>query len=405
MQRITAWLESVGLSEYVNLFIKNNIDVDVLPDLTDHDLETIGVLLGHRKKILRAIAALHEPALNSPQFPPSEAQRDEAQRRQLTMMFCDLVGSTRLSLQLDPEDLGEVIDAYQSACSSVISTYDGFIARFIGDGILAYFGYPAAHEDDAERAVRAGLEIIVAMERITTRSGAKLQVRIGIATGLVVVGELVGRNPSEKQLAVGETPSLTARLQGVADPGTVVIATSTRRLLGDLFRVRDLGSHEVKGSSQPVRAWAVDGLSASEIRFEAVHPVHLTGFVGREEEIGLLLDCKNLAWKGEGQMVLISANRALASRALRCNSANVSRHRPTRDCVINARPTTAAVPSIPSSLSSNARPRSSRTTRPSGGSTSLKLSSQRGRCAFRPWHRSLQRCSRYRLAGAIRLSR
>jgi class 3 adenylate cyclase len=316
MQRITAWLESVGLSEYVNLFIKNNIDVDVLPDLTDHDLETIGVLLGHRKKILRAIAALHEPALNSPQFPPSEAQRDEAQRRQLTMMFCDLVGSTRLSLQLDPEDLGEVIDAYQSACSSVISTYDGFIARFIGDGILAYFGYPAAHEDDAERAVRAGLEIIVAMERITTRSGAKLQVRIGIATGLVVVGELVGRNPSEKQLAVGETPSLTARLQGVADPGTVVIATSTRRLLGDLFRVRDLGSHEVKGSSQPVRAWAVDGLSASEIRFEAVHPVHLTGFVGREEEIGLLLDCKNLAWKGEGQMVLISGEPGIGKSRL-----------------------------------------------------------------------------------------
>jgi class 3 adenylate cyclase/tetratricopeptide (TPR) repeat protein len=316
MQSITGWLELVGLSEYANLFIENNIDVDVLRDLTDQDLEAIGVSFGHRKKILRAIVALREPARRSSQFPLPELPRDEAQRRQLTMIFCDLVGSTRLSLQFDPEELSELISAYQAVCSSVISTYDGFIARFIGDGVLAYFGYPAAHEDDAERAVRAGLEIAAAMQRITNRSGTKLEVRIGIATGLVVVGDLIDRSPSEKQLAVGETPNLAARLQSLADPGSVVIAASTRRLLGDLFSVRDIGSHEIKGVSQSVQAWVVEGLSASEIRFEAVHPVHLTGFVGREDEVRLLLDCKNLAWKGEGQMVLISGEAGIGKSRL-----------------------------------------------------------------------------------------
>jgi predicted ATPase/class 3 adenylate cyclase len=309
MQTITSWLESVGLPEYVNLFVEHNIDVDVLRDLTDQDLETIGVPLGHRKRMLRAIAPLRDP-------PRPEFAGDEAQRRQLTLMFCDLVGSTRLSRDLDPEDMGEVMNSYQSACASVISTYDGFIARFIGDGILAYFGFPAAHEDDAERAVRAGLEIKAAMERLTTRFGTKLQVRIGIATGLVVVSDLAGRNPSESQLAVGETPNLAARLPGVADPGGVVIATSTRRLIGDLFNVRDLGLHELKGVSQPVRAWAVDGLSGSELRFEAVHPAHLTDFVGREDEIGQLLERKNLAWKGEGQTVLISGEAGIGKSRL-----------------------------------------------------------------------------------------
>jgi class 3 adenylate cyclase/tetratricopeptide (TPR) repeat protein len=316
MPSITEWLDSVGLPEYGNLFIENNIDIDVLLDLTNQDLETIGVSLGHRKRILRAIAALREPTPAPPQIPYPAPLRDEAQRRQLTLMFCDLVGSTNLSRDLELEDLREVMFTYQSSCSNVIKTYDGFVARFMGDGILAYFGYPAAHEDDAERAVRAGLEITAALERITTRSGAKLEVRIGIATGLVVVGDLVGGVPSEKQLAVGETPNLAARLQVLAEPGTVVISAATRRLLGDLFRVRDLGTHEVKGFPQPVRAWAVEGLSASESRFEAVHPAHLTGFVGREEEIGLLLDCKNLAWNGEGQMVLISGEAGIGKSRL-----------------------------------------------------------------------------------------
>lgn len=316
MQSVTAWLESIGLPEYDSVFIANKIDTEVLRDLTEQDLERIGVSLGHRKKMLRAITAFGEPALGSPHVKPPEPPHGEAQRRQLTLMFCDLVGSTHLSHHLELEDMHEVIRIYQAACSKVISTYDGFIARFMGDGILAYFGYPAAHEDDAERAVRAALEIIAALQRIPARSGAKLEVRIGIATGLVVVGDLIGKGASEKQLAVGETPNLAARLQAVADPGTVVIAASTRRLVGDLFRVRDLGSLEIKGFSQPVPAWTVEGLSTSEIRFEAVHPVHLTGFVGRESEISLLLDCKNLAWKGEGQMVFISGEAGIGKSRL-----------------------------------------------------------------------------------------
>ncbi len=316
MRSVTAWLESIGVPEYDSLFVANKIDMEVLRDLTEQDLERIGVLLGHRKKMLRAITALGESAFVSPHVRPPEPPRHEAQRRQLTLMFCDLVGSTHLSHRLELEDMHEVLRAYQTACSRVISTYDGFIARFMGDGILAYFGYPAAHEDDAERAVRAALEITAAVQRIPTRSGTKLEVRIGIATGLVVVGDLLGKEPSEKQLAVGETPNLAARLQAVADPGTVVIAASTRRLVGDLFRVRDLGQLDIKGFSQPVAAWKVEGLSASEIRFEAVHPVHLTGFVGREDEISLLLDCKNLAWKGEGQVVLISGEPGIGKSRL-----------------------------------------------------------------------------------------
>jgi class 3 adenylate cyclase len=312
MQQVGEWLK------YTDRFVENHIDEGIIRELTDQDLKDLGVVsLGHRRKMLRAIRELGEaPATlaatkSAPVATTVPIPQDGAERRQLTVMFCDLVSSTALSSRLDPEDMREVILGYQGACSGVMPTYDGFIAKFMGDGVLAYFGYPRAHEDDAERAVRAGLDIIAAVGRIKTRSGARLEVRIGIATGLVVVGDLIGEGTSQEQAVVGDTPNLAARLQGLAGPGTVVVAASTRRLLGDLFKLRDLGPHEVKGLADPVNAWAVEGLSAAESRFEAVRATRMTGFVGRNHEIGLLLDRKRLAWQGEGQIVLISGEAGI----------------------------------------------------------------------------------------------
>ena len=231
-------------------------------------------------------------------------------------MICDLVGSTALSARLDPEDMGAVIDAYHAACARITLTYDGFLAEFRGDGIMAYFGYPRAHEDDAERTVRAGLDIIAAVARLETRAAEPLAVRIGIATGVVVVGDLSGEGALREHAVVGDTPNLAARLQALAEPGTIVVAASTRRLLGDLFRLRDLGRHEVKGIAEPVAAWAVEGVSASESRFEAVHPTGLTDLIGREDEIDFLLERQRLAWKGEGQIVLISGEPGIGKSRL-----------------------------------------------------------------------------------------
>ncbi|MGC2113521.1 MAG: AAA family ATPase, partial [Pseudolabrys sp.] len=234
----------------------------------------------------------------------------------LTVMICDLVGSTALSARLDPEDLGAVIDAFQATCTHITLAYDGFLADFRGDGILAYFGYPRAHEDDAERTVRAALDIAAAVARLKTRAQEPLSVRIGIATGLVVVGDLGGAGALREHTVVGDTPSLAARLQALAEPGTVVVATSTRRLLGDRFRLRDLGLHKVKGIAEPIAAWAVDGMSASESRFEAVHAAGLADLVGREDEIDFLLKRQRLAWKGEGQIVLISGEPGIGKSRL-----------------------------------------------------------------------------------------
>ena len=231
-------------------------------------------------------------------------------------MICDLVGSTALSAQLDPEDMRAVIDAYHAACARITLTYDGFLAEFRGDGILAYFGYPRAHEDDAERTVRAGLDIIAAVARLETRAAEPLTVRIGIATGLVVVGDISGGSALREHALVGDTPNLAARLQALAEPGTIVVAASTRRLLGDLFRLRDLGRHEVKGIAEPVAAWVVDGVSASESRFEAVRAAGLTDLIGREDELEFLLQRQRLAWKGEGQIVLISGEPGIGKSRL-----------------------------------------------------------------------------------------
>ena len=311
MQQIADWLEKLGLGQYALRFAENGIDLSVLPELTDQDLDRLGVLLGHRRKMLRVIAELNQAELVAE--PP---RRHDAERRHLTVMFCDLVGSTALSARLDPEDMWEVIRAYRAACARVIATYDGIIARFVGDGILAYFGYPRAHEDDAERAVRAGLDIIAAIRSLETRAEERVEVRIAIATGLVVVGDLISEGASEEQAMVGDAPNVAARLQSLAEPGAVVVAASTRRLLGDLFTFRSLGRREVKGISEPIAVWAVEGGAASESRFEAVRTARSLGFVGRKAEIAFALSRQQLAWQGQGQVVLISGEAGIGKSRL-----------------------------------------------------------------------------------------
>src|SRR5499427_6251380 len=242
---IATWLRGLSLERYAEAFRDNAIELEVLPELSEADLEKIGVLLGHRKIILKAIAELRPPA-PQPLAQTAPVVPAEAERRQLTVMFCDLVGSTELSARLDPEDLREVIAAYHRAVADAVKSFDGFVAKYMGDGVLIYFGYPQAHEEDAERAVRAGLGVIDTVGRLDVRS-VELQARVGIATGLVVVGDLIGEGSAQEQSVVGETPNLAARLQGLAEPGAVVIAAATRRLIGDLFEFRELGTVEVKG--------------------------------------------------------------------------------------------------------------------------------------------------------------
>ena len=251
---IDGWLRGIGLEQYAQTFRDNAIDADVLCDLTDEHLRELGLPLGARLKLLRAVAALStgqtpvSPEITTP------APRTDAERRQVTVMFSDLVGSTALSARMDPEDLREVISAYQKCVAETVQRFGGFVAKYMGDGVLIYFGYPQAHEDDAERAVRAGLELVAAVGGLKTH--APLQTRVGIATGLVVVGDLIGSGASQEQAIVGETPNLAARLQGVAEPNMVVIAESTRKLLGNLFELEDLGAKDLKGIAGPVRAWA-----------------------------------------------------------------------------------------------------------------------------------------------------
>jgi class 3 adenylate cyclase/predicted ATPase len=316
MKGIAEWLASIGLSEYARRFADSAIDLSVVRDLTEQDLKDLGVLLGHRRKILRAIAELGGAASARTETVIGAALRDTAERRHLTVMICDLVGSTALSTRLDPEDMNAVMDAYHAACARIMLSYDGFIGEFRGDGILAYFGYPRAHEDDAERTVRAGLDIIAAVARLETRAAEPLAVRIGIATGLVLVGDLSREGALREHTVVGDTPNIAARLQALAEPGTVVVAASTRRLLGDLFRLRDLGRHEIKGIADPVAAWAVEGITNTESRFEAVRLAELTDLIGRADELDFLLERRRLAWRGEGQVVLISGEPGIGKSRL-----------------------------------------------------------------------------------------
>ena len=312
------WLRSLGLSRYEEAFREAEIGPDVLPDLTDSDFEKLGVPLGDRKRLIKAIASFGPAQMVAePRGPsPTPSSADAAERRQLTVMFCDLIGSTAMSARLDPEDMREVIAAYQKSVSETVRRYGGFVAKYMGDGVLVYFGYPQAHEHDAERAVQAGLALVEAVGRLNTAAGVPLPVRVGIATGLVVVGDLIGAGSAQEQAVVGETPNLAARLQGLAEPNTVVIAEGTRRLLGDLFELADLGPKDVKGIGGPVRAWVALRASPVASRFDALHTTRLTALVGREEEFELLLRRWSRAKTGQGQVVLISGEAGIGKSRL-----------------------------------------------------------------------------------------
>ncbi|KRQ93785.1 adenylate cyclase [Bradyrhizobium jicamae] len=311
---VTAWLCGLGLGQYQQSFRENDIDAEVLLDLTAEDLIGLGVAsIGHRRKLLAAIAALRvgsiaatTPAAAAPAGISAKASpASEAERRQLTVMFVDLVDSTALAARLDPEEMANVLRTYQSAVVSAIVRFEGHVAKYMGDGVLAYFGYPRAHEDEAERAVRAGLAAVAAVHGLGSGQGETLAARVGIATGPVVVGELIGEGAAREQTVVGDTPNLAARLQTLAEPSTLVISARTRELIGGLFELAELGVQILKGFPVPVRAWRVIGEGAAESRFEALHGAGMTPLVGRENEIGLLLEHWERTKEGEGQVVLL----------------------------------------------------------------------------------------------------
>jgi class 3 adenylate cyclase/predicted ATPase len=331
---IAVWLSSLGLERYAPAFRDNDIEAEILPQLTAEDLLALGVKsVGHRRRLLTATASLDERSIpaaiaiasgdgrapkSAPEQEalfPSEVASPSAERRQLTVMFVDLVGSTELSQRLDPEDMGDVIRAYQIAVAEEITRYDGRVAKLMGDGVLAYFGWPRAHEDDAERAVRSGLAAATATARLTAPGGEPLAARIGIATGLVVVGDIVGEGSAQEEAVVGDTPNLAARLQALAEPGSVVVADGTHRLVAGLFDMVDLGRGKLKGFAKPVRTWRIVGETAAESRFEARQGI-VTPIVGRKQELEFLLDQWHLACAGDGRVVLLSGEPGIGKSRL-----------------------------------------------------------------------------------------
>src|ERR1700691_6178712 len=317
---IGAWLRSLGLERYEAAFRENEIDETVLPNLTAEDLKDLGVgIVGHRRRILDAIGALRvdesTKALSATAAPKAETVvEDHAERRQVTVMFSDLVGSTALSARMDPEDLREIISAYQTSVAETVGRFGGFAAKYMGDGGLVYFGYPQAHEHDAERAVSAALELITAVGAL--KSPTPLQTRVGIATGLVVVGDLIGSGEAQERGIIGETPTLAARLQGIAEPNAAIVSEGTRQLIGKLFELKDLGPQDLKGIAGRVRAFAALRRSSIESRFEALHDSGLTALVGREEEAELLMRRWAKAKSGEGQVVLLSGEAGIGKSRL-----------------------------------------------------------------------------------------
>jgi class 3 adenylate cyclase/predicted ATPase len=315
---IAAWLRGLGLERYEQAFRDSGVDFDVLGELSEPDLDELGMLPAHRNKLLKAIVELATTDQASARVagPAPDLVGSKAERRQLTVMFCELVGSTELSAKLDPEDLGEVRVTCQKCCTDVVTRWGGHLAKTMGDGVLAYFGWPRAHEDDPERAVRAGLALVDAVGMLTTPSGGTLAARVGIATGLVVVGDLIRTDEAREEAVVGETPNLAARLRELAGPGAVVIAPTTRRLVGGLFELIDLGPQRLKGFAEPMAAFRVEGEGHAESRFEALHRSSLTPLIGREPELALLLKHWAVATDGAGQVVLVSGEPGIGKSRL-----------------------------------------------------------------------------------------
>ncbi|MCA6113977.1 alpha/beta fold hydrolase [Bradyrhizobium sp. WSM 1738] len=320
---IANWLRRLGLHQYESVFRDNDVDAETLPSLTADDLRELGITsVGHRKKLLSAIAALSPTPGKTPEddrgLPPAEASASRsstkarpAERRHLTVMFVDLVGSTALAVRLDPEDMREILATYHRTVAAEVARFGGYIARLMGDGVLVYFGWPQAYEDAAERAVRAGLAIVEAVESLQERVSGALAVRVGIATGLVVVGEFVVEGATQEEDVVGMTPNLAARLEQLAEPGAVVISESTRRLLGGWFTIIDLGPQQLKGIEVPVQAFRVVGEATAEGRFEALRRSNIGPLIGRDNELALLLDRWEMAKGGEGQVVLLSGEAGI----------------------------------------------------------------------------------------------
>ena len=318
MPDVASWLASLGLDKYIKAFSASEIDFDSLRHLSEDDLKELGLPIGPRRKVLAAIGKLEDEAKSvsrSGVAPTSAPSRREAERRQLTVMFVDLVGSTELSQRLDPEEMRDYHPCLPEQVSAEIKRFEGKVAKLMGDGVLAYFGWPQAHEDDAERAVRAGLAAAAATAILATPRGDPLAARIGIATGLVVVGDLVGEGPAQEEAVVGETPNLAARLQALAEPNTVVVAEGTQQLVAGLFEMIDLGHRDLKGFAAPVRVWRIAGEAGAEGRFDALHGV-ATPLVGRTEELELLLHRWQQARAGKGQVVLLSGEAGIGKSRL-----------------------------------------------------------------------------------------
>ncbi|MFQ5955672.1 MAG: adenylate/guanylate cyclase domain-containing protein, partial [Kiloniellales bacterium] len=315
---VREWLEGFGLDKYAEAFVENGVDLRALPHLSEDDLKELGVLLGHRRILLAAIASFQDQeSARQDQEPASEPlSRGEAERRQLTVMFCDLVGSTELSARLDPEDLREVMRRYQDTVAGLVARFEGHVAKFLGDGVLAFFGWPRAYEDQAERAVRSGMAAVEAVANLKTEDGQELEARVGIATGQVVIGDIVGEAATEEDAVAGETPNLAARLLEMASSGQVVIGATTRLLIGEALDLEDLGTHQLKGFAEPVAVWRVVGESPAASRFEAVHRGALSQLVGREHELGLLRRAWEQSRAGIGQVVLINGEPGIGKSRL-----------------------------------------------------------------------------------------
>ncbi|MER8903138.1 adenylate/guanylate cyclase domain-containing protein [Mesorhizobium sp. M0772] len=327
MQTIEDWLSHLGLGKYLQAFLENDVDLRALPHITDADLQELGVSLGHRKIILAAIDGLGQPHPNGARLASVPVGRPEAQttevpqepaadRRLLSVLFCDLVGSTALSAQLDPEDMHELTRRYQDSVAGAITRFGGYVAKYLGDGVLAYFGWPMAYEDHAERSIRAGLQALAAVEAIQSPDGEQLKARIGIASGHVVVGDIAGSSVNERASIAGDTPNLAARLQSAAAPGQIVVADSTRRLAGQSFEIESLGEQELKGFKSPIALFAVRGEREVESRFDAAHDRALSKFVGRTSEIGILLERWELAEASQGQAVFVSGEAGIGKSRL-----------------------------------------------------------------------------------------